>query len=122
MFWKKKKIIDIEIKGDEKDSRAAFRIKPDLERPLILTVQGNSYHVTNISGTGCCFRSNQFAEGAILAGTIRIPSEDIIFPVSIRIVARQRDVCRCEFSKISFSAENAIHAYVLEAQKKMIRP
>lgn len=122
MFWKKTKKIDIEIKGDDEDNRAAFRIKPEPKRPLILTVQGNSYPITNISGTGCCFRSHQFAIGASVAGTIRMPSEDIIFPVSIRVVARQRDLCRCEFSKISASAENAIHTYVLQAQKNMIRP
>lgn len=121
MFWKKKKIVDLEFPGDSEDHRTAFRVKPDQTRPIILAVAGNSYHVVNISGSGCCFRSHSFTEGFLASGTIRIPSEDIIFPVTVRIVARQRDLCRCEFNKISAKAEDAIHAYVLGVQKAAIR-
>ena len=121
MFWKKQKKIDIEFPEDRNDLRSAYRIKPEATRPVIVTLQGNSYHVVNISGTGCCFRSHNFAEGAQISGTIRIPSEDIIFPVTVEIVSIQRDLCRCAFSKISESAENAIHAYVLEVQKNKLR-
>ena len=120
MFFKKKKKIDIEVPSDG-DHRGAFRIKPDPTRPIILTLAGNSYHVVNISGTGCCFRSHNFPEGYQAAGTLRIPSEDIIFPVTVRVVSKQRDLCRCHFDKISSKAEDSIHAYVLEVQKNAIR-
>lgn len=121
MFWKKKKIIDIEFPDDDKDLRAAYRVKPDQTRPIILSVAGNSYQIENISGTGCCFRSHKFAEGNQAAGTLKIPSEDIIFPVNIQVVSRQRDFCRCEFTKISKHAADAIHSYVLTVQKYLLR-
>ena len=121
MFWKKKKTADIEIPGDDKDLRAAYRVKPDQTRPIIISVAGNSYQVENISGTGCSFRSHRFSEGSQAAGTLKIPSEDIIFPVTIHVVSMQRDLCHCEFSKISPQAEDAIHFYVLNVQKYLLR-
>lgn len=120
MFWKKSKKIDIELPEDQ-DHRSAFRIKPDSTRPIHLSLAGNSYPVINISGTGCCFRSHNFPEGYQAAGTLRIPSDDIVFPVTIRVVRKQRDICRCEFSKISEQSENYIHAYVLDIQKASLR-
>ena len=53
MFWKKKKKIDLEFPSDFSDHRSAFRVKPDQTNPIILSVAGNSYHVVNVSGTGC---------------------------------------------------------------------
>lgn len=121
MFWKKKPKIDLEFPGDENDLRAAFRIKPDPVRPIILTLAGNSYPLVNISGTGCCFRSHSFPEGYVAAGTLKIPSDDVVFPVTVRVVVRKRDLCHCEFTKISPQAEDSIHAYVLQVQKDSIR-
>ena len=121
MFWKRKKASDIELPGEEDEHRTAFRIRPVSDKPIVLKVAGNSFYLVNVSGNGCCFRSTRFNEGATAAGTLTIPSDDMVFPVSIRVVSRQRDLCRCEFTKISEPAQEMIHAYVLEAQKKQIR-
>lgn len=121
MFWKRKKASDIEIPGEADEHRGAFRIRPVNNKPILLKLAGNSFHLVNISGNGCCFRSTRYKEGMVAAGTLTIPSDDVVFPVSIRIVSRQRDLCRCEFSKISPSAQDMIHAYVLEAQKNQLR-
>lgn len=121
MFWKRKKASDIELPGEAEDHREAYRIRPDNDRPIVLKVAGNSFYLVNISGTGCCFRCSRFNEGMTAAGTLTIPSEDVVFPVSVHIVSRQRDLCRCEFTRISVPAQEMIHAYVLEAQKKQIR-
>jgi hypothetical protein len=121
LFFKKKKKVDIEIPDENGDHRDAYRIKPEPTRPIILNLAGNSYHIVNISGTGCCFRSHNFPEGYQAPGTLRIPSDDIIFPVNVQVVSKQRDLCRCQFIKISARAEDAIHAYVLEVQKNSIR-
>ena len=77
--------------------------------------------LTNISGTGCSFRSYNYPEGYQAPGTIRIPSIDIIFPVTIRVVSKQKDLCHCEFVRIAPKSEDAIHAYVLDTQKAIIR-
>ncbi len=121
LFWRKKKKSNIELPEDDSDLRSAYRIQPDRKRPIILSVAGNSYPLVNVSATGCCFRSRSFAQGSKAAGTLKIPSEDLIFTVSIEVVARQRDLCRCRFSKISEEGENAIHSYVLEVQKGWLR-
>lgn len=120
MFWRKKKD-DISLPGDD-DHRDAYRIRPVDDRPIILKMAGYAFYVVNISGTGCCIRSHAFKEGADMAGTLTLPSEDMVFPVTVRVVSRERDLCRCEFSKISPSAQNIIHAYVLDIQKIQIRP
>ena len=121
MFWKKKKKIDLKFPEQDGDQRDAYRVKPDQLRPIILSVAGNSYHVVNISGSGCCFRSHNFPEGHLAAGTLRIPSEDLIFPVTIRVVYRKRDICHCEFTKISAQSADELHSYVLRVQKDSIR-
>lgn len=120
MFWNKKKV-DVEFPGDEKDNRAAFRIRPSSDRPILLKAAGNSCYLVNISGTGCSFRSSSFDEGALAAGTLTISSDNIVFPVTIRVVRKQRDRCHCEFTKISASAQEMLHAYVLDVQKNQIR-
>jgi hypothetical protein len=119
LFWKKPKI-DVEL-PDDGDHRNAYRIKPDSAHPIILSIGGDSFPVANISGSGCCFRSFVYPDGYQAAGTLRIPSDDIIFPVRIHIVSKQKDLCRCEFVNISPKSADAIHAYVLEAQKALIR-
>lgn len=121
MFWKKKKKSNLEFDGDQSDYRSAYRIAPDKTRPVIITVMGNSFHALNISGTGICFRSHNFSEGTTIEATIRLPSEDKMFPVTIEIVTKQNDVCRCSFRKIHPDSENLLHAYVLGVQKNKIR-
>lgn len=121
MFWKNKKKIEIEIPGEDEDHRNAFRIMPESARPVILNIAGDSHPLVNISGTGCCFRSYNYPEGFEAAATLRIPSDDIIFPVTIRVISRQKDLCRSEFVRIAPKSEDAIHAYVLNAQKSIIR-
>lgn len=120
MFWRKKKA-DLVSLNDENDHREAYRIRPDSDRPILLKAAGNSAYLVNISGTGCCFRSSYFKEGAAASGTLTIASENVVFPVSFRVVSKQRDLCRCEFTKISAKAEELIHAYVLDVQKSQIR-
>ena len=120
MFWKKKKV-DIEFPDNAADLREAFRIRPGSDRPILLKAAGQSSYLLNISGTGCSFRSSSFTEGAVAAGTLTLSSENIVFPVTIRIVKKKRDMCHCQFTKISAAAEETIHAYVLDIQKSQIR-
>jgi hypothetical protein len=50
-----------------------------------------------------------------------LPSEDRIFPVVMEVVAKQGDLCRCSFTEIHEDAENLLHSYILELQKRKIR-
>jgi hypothetical protein len=121
LFWKKKKTLDVALDARHNDNRAAYRIAPDSSRPVIVTIRGNSFNVLNVSGTGIAFRSHAFEVGTSFAATIRLPSEDRIFPVVLEVVAKQNDLCRCGFTEIHEDAENLLHSYILELQKRKIR-
>ncbi|MFV2031936.1 MAG: PilZ domain-containing protein [Gammaproteobacteria bacterium] len=121
MFWKKKEKVDFELDSQIGDHRAAFRIAPDQSKPVIITIAGDSFNALNISGTGVCIRSHNFPVGASVAATVQLSSEDHIFPVTLEVVAKQDDMCRCCFRKISQEAGDLLHAYILELQKAKIR-
>ncbi len=121
MFWKKKKKVDVVLDARHDDNRAAYRIAPDLTQPVIISIMGNSLHALNVSGTGVAFRSHNFTVGTQSAATIRLPCEDKIFPVVLEVVAKQADLCRCSFVEIHEDAENLLHSYILELQKRKIR-
>ncbi|MCP4487036.1 MAG: PilZ domain-containing protein [Gammaproteobacteria bacterium] len=121
MFWKKKPQIDLQEDPKHPDNRAAFRISPDEKRPIILTIGGSQYRVLNISGTGVCFRSDIFHAGSMINAMVRIPSEDKIFQVKLSVISNQNSLCRCSFIDIHIGAQDLLHAYILDLQKKKIR-
>jgi hypothetical protein len=121
LFWKKKKNLDVALGTRHSDNRSAYRIAPDRDKPVIASIMGNTFNVLNISGHGLAFRSKNFPQGARLHATIRLPSEDRIFPVVMEIVSKQNDLCRCNFTEIHEDAENLLHSYILYLQKRKIR-
>ncbi len=121
MFWKKKKTIDVALDARHSDNRAAYRIAPDSDRPVIISINDESYNALNISGTGIAFRSEKFEVGKRASAMIRLPAEERVFPVVLEVVAKQKDLCRCSFREIHQEAENLLHNYILELQKWKIR-
>ncbi len=121
MFWNKKKKVDVELDQRYEDNRKSFRIAPDRSKPIILTIRGSTFHVLNISGDGVAFRSHSFPVGSILSGTMQMPSADTMFPMTIEVVSKTRDLCRCRFTQIHEEAQNLLHSYILDLQKEKIR-
>jgi hypothetical protein len=121
LFWKKKTKIDVTLDARHGDNRSAYRIAPDRSKPVIVSIMGNSFHALNISGNGIAFRSHNFTAGGVYQATVRLPSEDRIFPVVLEIIDKQKDFCRCSFKEIHQDAENLLHSYILELQKNKIR-
>ena len=121
MFWKKKERIEVELDSRHGDNRAAYRIAPDEELPVILKIGGEEFKAQNISGTGVAFRCERLEQGSRSAAMVRVPTDKRIFPVVIEVVAKQGDLCRCRFRDINEQAENLLHAYILELQKRKIR-
>ena len=121
MFWKKKEKIDVELDLRHSDNRAAYRIAPDSDRPVILTIDGDDFNALNISGNGVAFRSERFEVGSRRTAMVRLPTDPRVFPVVFEVVAKQKDLCRCCFHDIHEEAENLLHAYILELQKLKIR-
>ena len=54
-------------------------------------------------------------------GMVLLPGENRVFPVRLEIVAMQKDLCRCRFTEIHEEAENLLHFYILDLQKRKIR-
>jgi len=121
LFWKKKSKADVELDSRYDDSREAFRIAPDKSHPIIISIMGNSFHALNISGTGVAIRSHNFPVGTRTQATVRLPSQNRLFPVVLEVVEKQNDLCHCCFREIHTEAENLLHAYILELQKNKIR-
>ena len=121
MFWKKKERIEVKLDSRHSDNRAAYRIAPDEELPVILKIGGEEFKAQNISGTGVAFRCERLEQGSRSAAMVRVPTDTRIFPVVIEVVAKQDDLCRCRFKDINEQAENLLHAYILELQKRKIR-
>ena len=121
MFWKKKETIELELDSRHNDNRAAYRIAPDGERPVIISIDGEDFKALNISGSGVAFRSNRLEVGKRCTAMVRLPSETSVFPVVLEVVAKQKDLCRCCFRDIHEDTENLLHAYILKLQKLKIR-
>ena len=121
MFWKKKETIEVALDTRHSDNRAAYRIAPDSEHPVIISIDGEDFRALNISGTGVAFRAEQFEVGKRSAAMVRLPGETRVFPVVLEVVAVQNDLCRCCFRDIHPEAENRLHSYILDLQKNKIR-
>jgi len=121
LFWKKKETIEVKLDPRHSDNRAAYRIAPDGERPVILTIDGEDFRALNISGSGVAFRSQRFEVGNRSTAMVRLPTDSRVFPVVLEVVAKQEDLCRCCFRDIHQEGENLLHSYILELQKLKIR-
>ncbi len=121
MFWKKSEAVDVTLVSAHDDNRAAYRIAPDENRPVILSIEGEDYPVCNVSGTGVAFRAPGFDAGFKSRAMLRLPSEERVFSVVIEVVAKQGELCRCCFREIHEDAENLLHSYILDLQKMKIR-
>ena len=77
--------------------------------------------VYKCNGSGVAFRCERLEQGSRSAAMVRVPTDTRIFPVVIEVVAKQGDLCRCCFRDINEQAENLLHAYILELQKRKIR-
>jgi len=121
LFWKKKKTIDVALDARYNDNREAYRIAPESDRPVIVSIAGENFTALNISGTGIAFRATSLEVGKRTSAMIRLPSNARVFPVVLEVVATQDDLCRCRFREIHQSAENLLHSYILELQKSKIR-
>ncbi len=121
MFWRKKTTLDVSLESRFNDHRSAYRIAPEEGRPVIVSIGGNSFHALNVSGSGIAFRSHNFEAGEQLRGMLRLPSENRVFPIRFEVVAKQKDLCRCRFMEIHEEAENLLHSYILDLQKRKIR-
>ncbi|MFT4608516.1 MAG: hypothetical protein ACI9V8_001463 [Urechidicola sp.] len=121
LFWKKKKTTSLGLDSNGDDRRQAFRIVPNAEKPILITIKGQAYKAVNISGAGVCIRAYNLPVGTVASAIMRLPSENFILSMTIEVIVKKGSFCRCRFNQVGRQAENLLHAYILDLQKVKIR-
>jgi len=116
LFWKKKNKPVQKLKAPE-EARQAYRVAPDPENPLFLSLAGQSLEILEISSGGLAFKNQGFkAEDTF--------NVDFVLPTGAAINTRikilrvdEEGICRCHFVSLDMKSEDALHHYVLVRQK-----
>ena len=103
----------MELDSPHNDNRASCLIAPDGKRSVFISIDGEGFKALNISGSGVAFRSSRLEVGRRCTAMVRLPSATSVFPLVLKVIAKQEDLCRCCFRDIHEDTENLLHAYIL---------
>jgi len=127
LFWKKKTktppsnnddLFEFEIE----DERGDYRIEPPKEDPIIMqTNNGKNISVHDISAGGVSFYNKKLIVGNRFKLSLAIPDNKENLPVEMQVVFVKDNLVCCQFLKPSSQLEEAVHHYVLNAQKESLR-
>ena len=121
MFWKKKNKKSqkpLRIHKVPDDPRQAFRILPDPDDPISLSVDGKDVNVTEISSTGLAFQNEGFKSEDVFKVRFFLPKVFTEISANLEILrVDEEGICRCLLKDMDQDAEDAIHHYVLLRQK-----
>jgi hypothetical protein len=116
LFWKKKIKQDEKLKAP-KEARQAYRVSPDTENPLLLSLEGQSLEILEISSGGLAFKNKGFKAENTYKVDFVLPTGGAI-RTHIKILRiDEEEICRCNFVNLDMKSENALHRYVLVRQK-----
>lgn len=116
LFWKKKIKQDEKLKAP-KEARQAYRVVPDPENPLLLSLEGQSLEILEISSGGLAFKNQRFKAEDTLKVDFVLPTGGAI-NTRIKILRiDEEEICRCNFVNLDMKSEDALHRYVLVRQK-----
>ncbi len=120
MFWKKKIKQDEKLKAP-KEARQAYRVSPDTENPLLLSLEGQSLEILEISSGGLAFKNKGFKAENTYKVDFVLPTGGAI-KTHIKILRiDEEEICRCNFVNLDTRSEDALHRYVLVRQKDDLR-
>ncbi len=120
MFWKKKTKQDEKIKAP-KEARQAYRVSPDTDNPLLLSLEGQSLEILEISSGGLAFKNKGFKAENTYKVDFVLPTGGAI-KTHIKILRiDEEEICRCNFVNLDTKSEDALHRYVLVRQKDDLR-
>ena len=121
MFWKKKDKENkkpLRIQKVPDDPRQAFRVTPDPEEPISLSINGKAVDVTEISSNGLAFHNEGFKSEDVFKVRFFLPRVFTEISANLEILRVDEDgICRCLLKDLDQDAEDAIHHYVLLRQK-----
>lgn len=102
--------------------RAAYRVVPDPDDPIILQLDGQLTRVLDISATGFSSPPDVVESGRRYAFSMDLPSARLPLTGYVDVLsARDRTQLHCRFVDLPTEALDALHHYVLVRQKDAIR-
>lgn len=134
MFWKKPKpksepvpATDILDPLDPENQREAFRYVFSDQECITLQFLGRTVTVMDISARGMAFTDQGFSQydADHIQMDLDIPNYrgNTFFSARARILFISRDrICHCIFENCTIEQYEMLHKYVLELQKKRLRP
>ncbi len=121
-MFKREKAGQIEIKIDEQSSRAAYRVVPDRDEPVILQVEGELARVLDISAGGFSCLCSAVQLGMRYRVMLDLPgASDEIVAFADVIKVDDGNICRCRLVDLEPAAADNLHRYVLRRQKIAIQ-
>ncbi len=122
MFWKKKdkkdKDEELEIILDS-DKRGAYRVMPPSNEPVIFYVGNEALTAFDVSAGGASFQApSGVQKGQVIPLRFRLPYIEAVVQARFKIYGVDKGVVRGAFENLSPQAEEKIHRYALEYQKR----
>ncbi len=122
VIFKREKAGHIELKIDDQSTRAAYRVAPDRDEPVILQVEGELARVLDISAGGFSCLCAGLQLGMRYRVLLDLPdTTDPIGAFADVIKVDDGNICRCRLVDLDAEAADLLHRYVLRRQKLAIK-
>ena len=122
MFWKEKQNNSETFLFESNDRRLAYRVSPRANTPIIFEFGGEKVQAVNIGAGGLAFKNKGFKRGDTQTIELLLPYQNITLAPILKIsTIDDQNVCHCQFREIGEDEVEAIHQYVLNMQKKIIK-
>lgn len=103
-------------------ARAAYRVVPDPDDPVILLIDGNLCRVQDISASGLSCAAGEIRPGQRYAFTLDLPTTGAEILGTLDILPKTKDGnLHCMFVDLTAEQIDRLHSYVLIRQKEAIR-
>ncbi len=101
--------------------RHDYRVAPERDEPVILLVEGRMLPVFDISAGGFACRDSELQTGMRYRLRLNLPDVADILDSCADLLYRDGEICRFRFVDLDVAQREALHYYVLQRQKRLIR-
>lgn len=103
-------------------ARAAYRVVPDPDDPVILLIDGNLCRVIDISASGVSCSSGDLVAGRRYTFKLDLPTASAGVQGTVDVLPDDNDgKLHCQFVDLTAEHVDQLHRYVLLRQKEAIR-
>ncbi|MEM9603671.1 MAG: PilZ domain-containing protein [Pseudomonadota bacterium] len=122
VIFKREKAGHIELKIDDQSTRAAYRVVPDRDEPVILQVEGELARVLDISAGGFSCLCAGLQLNMRYRVVLDLPDESEPIEAFADVIKIDEDtICRCRLIDLQPDVADRLHRYVLRRQKVAIK-